>query len=95
MKLKDIVLHLRFPFSYLLLPVFLLAILFVPIKMIDTEKVDYRRCICSSAKCQMLCRQVLQIVNRDHAWGKNNGFTEIRHQKDSFSFHVEGLRRIT
>ena len=24
--------------------------------------------------------------------GRNNGFTEIRHQKDSFSFHVEALR---
>ena len=62
-------------------------------RTIDTEKVDYRRCICSSAKCETLRREVLQIVNKDHSSGKNNGFTEIRHQKDSFSFHVEALRR--
>ena len=60
--------------------------------MIDAEKVDYHCCICGSAKCESLHRQVLQIVNKDHSWGKNNGFTEIKHQTDSFSFHVEALR---
>lgn len=55
----------------------------------QTEADDRRQCICGNLKCRERRLQVLELVNADHVWARNNGFIEIRAPAPSAKIKVK------